>query len=334
MEEVKKGNLTLCMKQLKKVGDVAVGLCFDLKVSGCCLARLQSGHNCECTGPGTAEACLAYGLYASVRKALCGDPKAVMASKVSDVYCGAHNGQVFFSWTTQGTVSAVRKSLGMALGALRPDSLWAPWAKCMKYIDPEGGAPKRPVYNWVAQKAIDGIAKGVHCVAVGKVTLTGKYTDKKTGAKKVRTAEETIKNTLATLEKKLPVRTIKGKKASPAEGKSCGMDGVTKVAVKGWHASLLQDYIMAKAPGSNPVIVDGGVLIPVDPKVWATASGKLLKTLDTTVKGRYAPLGAFLGDFLAYRAIGSASASGCDVKTLLNKGTTPAEVKAALKKLL
>ena len=132
--------------------------------------RLNGSWYCDCLPSGAEEACAFYALYLNVRKALCGDPSAMKASKIADVSCGASNGHAFMSWQVKGTGSAVRKSLGIAVRALKPGSVYSAYQHCIRQI---GGKPNRDNFNWAANEVLSAAKRGVMCGVIGKIKLGG-----------------------------------------------------------------------------------------------------------------------------------------------------------------
>lgn len=337
MIEAKKKNVSIFIQPTKLTGDVAVCLSMNLKVNGCCINKLYSGLSCKSHPSGLELSNVAYAMYLNVNHLLCGDPLAMKSSKVGNTVCGSHNGMFFISWKVKGTISAVRKSLGIALKGLTPGKLYSSYQQINrslnltpKYeeVDGEieevvGSAPNREEFNWAAQEIISSIKNnGVCCGVVGNINLG------KTASEHGKKVDEM----LDVLVKKLNPGEVSGKKTKPQDGKSCNHDEAV-IKVSGWSAYLLKDYIMAKARGVVPVICDKEIIVPVKKSSWDSLSSKLKAAASDYVKLRYSKVGKELGNVMAYLAISNGSVSCVDVKSLL-KGVTTEQVTSAIKSAL
>jgi len=311
MIEAKKGKVNLYVQHTKLAGDAAVCICFNMNINGCCLNRLVNGWSCDGYPSGSEEACVAYALYLNVNNLLCGDPVAMKASKVGSVKCGAHNSHFFISWKVKGTVSAVRKSLGIALKGLVPGKLYSAYSHCIRSI---GGKVNRAAYNWAAQEILSAINSGVHCGVVGSVKVDKSKVDKMVDV----------------VAKKLNPGKVATPKTKPSEHKSCDHTGA-EIKVSGWAAYVVKDYIMSKARGVVPLICNKSLIVPIKESSWNALSDKLKKQAADHVKARYAKVGPELGKVMAYLAIANGAVSCADVKALLRGNITAAQVTSAIK---
>jgi hypothetical protein len=322
MIESKSKNVSIFVTRTKIAGDVAVCVSINLKVNGCCLNKLKSGWCCNSHPAGEEVACTAYSTYLNVNNLLCGDPVAMKSTKVGSTKCGAHNGNFFISWKVKGTLSAVRKSIGIALKGLVPGKLYSTYTQVMRGI---GSTPKRETFNWAAQEVLSSIKAGVHCGVVGNINL-GKTTPEQ--KKKVDSLIETASKKLSPGDVKLP-------KKKPEGTDSCTHgNNVTTIKVNGWAAYVVKDYIMSKARGVAPLICDKEIIIPVKESSWKSMSEKLNKSASDHVKARYAKVGNELGPVMSYLAIASGSVSCVDIKPLLRGPITAAQVTSAIKSVL
>lgn len=320
MHEASGKGVSIFIQPTKIVGDVAVCLCFPLGVSGCALARLTNQLACDCFEKGAEEACVFYATYDKVRFALCGDPAAVLASKVASVTCGASGSHVHIAWQVKGTASAVRKSLGIALKALKPRATYAAYQRLVHQL---GRKPVRAHFNYAADQVTNAIKRGVHCGVVGKI-MVGKPSPK---------LEETMRDILDVIVKRLDPGEVVGDREKPSDHSACNTELVA-LNVSGWQAFAASEYITAKVMGVRPVVCGDKIIVPVKKKLWDALAAKLKKGVDVVIKNRYAKLGEELGNVLAYTGVISGAMSCADVKPLLKEKITPAAVASAIKRVL
>lgn len=355
MLESKKGKVSLFVHRTKLAGDVAVCVDINLKVNGCCLNKLQCGWCCDAHPSGEEVTCVAYSMWLNVNNALCGDPLAVKGSKVSSTKCGGHNGRFFISWQTKGSLSGVRKSLGLAVKALTPGKLYSTYSQVVRSI---GSSPNRANFNWAAQEVLSAVNSGVLCGVVGNITLGKTTTDTHSTAKpkpkrksnlmarpaassdgpkpkpkKKLSDQEKLDAMVSIIAKKLNPGDVSTPKTKPTDVTACDHKNMSMVSVTGWAAFVIKDYIVAKERGVVPLVCDRGLMVPVKESSWKIKSAKLKKNAAVYVKTRYVKVGYELGPIMAYLAIASGAVSCHCVKSLLRGVIKSDQVVSAIKTL-
>jgi hypothetical protein len=334
MIEAKKGGLSVYVVPTKLVGDVAVGVCFPLTASGCALARLNGGCDCRTVivetkksgdstpkeilpnfPAGSEEACMGYSLFLAVEQSLCGDPLAVAKTKVGEVKCGAHNGMFYINWKVKGTVSAARKSLGIALKNLNPLRMASAYVRCVKTL---GGPNDKAGFLYVADKAASGIKNSLTCGVVGNI--------------KIDNAK--LNDMLDTLSKKHVVSTVSGTKTKPADHTPCNHADHTEIKVSGWSSAALADYIKFRVKGVDPLVCDDRILLPMKSGQWDTIAKKIKKGVKDYVNAKYAKVSTDLPAVYGYSALSKAALCSCDVRTVIKSGLSTATVEGAISKHL
>jgi hypothetical protein len=316
MIEAKKGNVNIYIQSTKLAGDVAVCICFDMNINSCCLNRLNCGWSyCDCNPSGIEEACVVYATYLNVNNLLCGDPVAMKSTKVGSTRCGSHNGHFFISWKVKGTVSAVRKSLGIALKGLVPSKLYSTYTHCARSV---GCKVDRATFNWAADEVLKAIKSGVQCGVVGNI----------------KADKEKVEKIVQIISKKLNPGTSATPKTKPSGHTQCDHKNVVDVKVSGWAAYVVKDYIMSKAKGVVPLICNKSLMIMMKQNSWDSLSSKLKIQSSDHIKARYGKVGPELGNVMAYLAISSGSVSCVDVKPLLQGIITAAQVTSVVKEAL
>lgn len=162
---VNSGKVNLYLVSTKKVPDIVIGLSFKSDANDNTLNIMKTGLCVEEAAQVDCSA-LCYALYLNVDQRLTGSAKEVSKSKVGKVNCSANNGLFNISWTTQGTGSSLRKSLGEALKALNPAKMFSSYKSIKQSL---GHKVKREEFNYVTDELIKSMKIDV-CV-VGKINI-------------------------------------------------------------------------------------------------------------------------------------------------------------------
>lgn len=306
---------------------VRVALSFKVALAHCVFARLQGQNYAEGAPKGTEAACLAFALWLRVNNALCGDPIAAKKSKVGSTVCGAHNGHFTISWEVKGTLSAARKSLKTALMNLKPAAVSGTYGNCMRSI---GLQIKKDAFNAAVKQFVTAISGGVSCWVTGNIKVAdGKKTNKETGAVTIVRAQTKADDVVKVLAKALSPGAAKSPQKAGEEISKCDLGPRTRIAVSGWSAWVLADYIKSKLQGVQVVIADDGVVTGLK----ASQLAKLKKGVDAFIASKHGKIPApALGGVLAYLASSSASLGYPDIVALSK--VSVAEIKSALHKNL
>ena len=317
MLDAKKGGLTISVERTKLVGDVAVGICFEVDCNGCMLSRLNGCAGCttQCFPSGSEEAALCQSLYLAVHQVLCGDPLAVSKTKVGDVTCVGHNGMFGINWKVKGTVSAVRKSIGLALKVLDPVKMASSYARCIKQI---GGSNDRDVFNHVADGVAKAIKSNLQCVVVGNINVDKAKLDAM----------------MDVLSKKHSVSDVKGTKSKPSGHVPCDHSEMTEVKVNGWHSAVAADYIQFKVKGLTPLLCNKELLLPIKLTQWDTIIKKIKKGVKEYAEVKYGKVGDNLPAIFGYLSLSSSVLCAGDVKSAINNKLSVSSIDSAINKVL
>src|SRR3989344_5264858 len=113
--ESKKGNASLYCVSSSKVSNTAVGLSFKSGGCWCCAEKLKGNLCQDCCKPPCSNVAVAHALFDAVKTKLVGNALDVQKTKVSNVEMHLSKGQCGISWNTHTNLSAVRKTLKMAV---------------------------------------------------------------------------------------------------------------------------------------------------------------------------------------------------------------------------
>lgn len=314
MISAKKGGLSVSVSVTKKVADVAVGLCFKLPCDGCVANRLKGVASCGCDSfpEGSEETALGLSLFLAVKAKLCGSPKDLFKTKVGNVTCVMHSDHFGINWKTQGTVSAVRKSLGIALSVLNPANVFSTWSRCIKQM---GGSADKESFLYVASKAAAAIKSELNVLVVGKINIDQKKLDEM----------------MKVLEKKHDVDSVAGGK-KPSGHTKCNHDDQTELKVSGWGSAVLSDYIQFKVKGLVPQLCNKYLLLNIKPAQWATAAKKIKEGIKDFVDAKYMGVGDELPAIFGYLALCNSTLCACDVSSAISSKMSAESVKAAISK--
>ncbi len=318
MIEEKKSNLAVYIAPTKAVGDVVVSICFPLNVSGCVLNKLKcGGSQCSavCFPQGSEEACLGFSLYLAVKQSLSGNALAVSKTKVGDVICGAHDGMFFINWKVKGTISAARKSIGIALKCLNPAALKSTYMQCVKVV---GGKTTNEEFAYIADETIKSINKELTIGIVGNIK-----------------ADKTkLKDLVDTVHKKINTKSVSGTKSKPSEHVSCDHSNLTELKISGWSSAIISDYIQFRVRGLVPTLYNKYLLLPVKNSIWDTKAKKIKKGVKDFINAKYSKVSTDLPEILGYHTLSSGMLCSSDVRSMINSGVSASSLESALNKYL
>jgi hypothetical protein len=318
MIEEKKSGLSVFIAPTKTVGDVVVSICFPLNANGCVLSKLNAGGggcNSTCFPSGSEEACIGFSLYLTIRQALCGNALAVSKTKVGEVKCGAHDGMFFINWKVKGTVSAARKSIGIALKCLNPARMGSTYTRCVRLV---GGKPTKEAFAYVVDETAKSINKDLVIGIVGNI----------------KADKAKLKDLVDTVSKKVDASSVSGSKSKPTDHTSCDHADYTELKISGWSSAILSDYIQFKAKGVVPSLYNKYLLLPMKTSQWDTLSKKIKKGVKDFVSAKYAKVSVDLPEVLGYYVLSSGMLCAGDVRTMLNSGVTSSALESAINKYL
>ncbi len=317
MLEEKKDGLSVYVESTRVVGDVSIGMCFDIECNGCSMGKLCGGASCCCAGypAGSEEAALCYALYLAVRQVLCGDPLAVLKTKVGNVSCVAHNGMFGINWKVKGTGSAVRKSIGLALKVLDPAKMFPAYSRHIRQL---GGSPNKDAFSHVADAVAKKISSNLTVGVVGNIKID----------------KEKLKAMMEVLTKKHNVSSVSGTKTKPSGHKACEHSDCCDVKVSGWASAVVSDFIMAKVKGLTPCVCDAHLHLHLKPGQWDTLSKKLKKYAGEYAANKYGKVGDNLPAVFGYLNLANGSLCASDVKSAISSKLSASAIESAITKAL
>ena len=294
---------------LSKIYNLSVSMTIPFWASPESIALLWGNNPCEndegrCATihKGAEEAALAFSLFCAVKDKLMGSALDVARCKVDHVTCSAHENNFVISWNTQGTGSALRKSIGIALKALQPNALFSKYGYNMKIL---GSKTDRNEFNFVANKMIDGILKSIHFVAVGKIK-----------------SDSDFKNLLSSAANKYTSssKTPANKCLAPVKHAEYKQDFPKINCEDGASAIIVADYIRHQGFGMRL----SGKTIVVYSGSWNSKRDALKKKdrIAAYVASKYSKLKENAGPFLAYAANSSAMGAGRAILSVAKKNDT------------
>jgi hypothetical protein len=284
--EVKNKQLSICAGVCKKVADIAVCLCIPYSGCWCCLQKMKHNNPCdESMHKGSEHSALAFAMFECIRDRFIGSPLETMKSRVSQVKCNLQNNQLVISWNTQGSMSSLRKTIGLALMCMAPHKLYSKYAENMKLI---GGKANRGEFSTCANEMISGIKKEICVSVIGKININ--------------TAK--LKGIADAVMRKLPkLELISAKNTEKIPSRESCVTLYPVVKTSGIAAIAIADYIRNKS-GGMAVAVDSNKVIVYN-KLWETKR-KALKSnakIKDYVEKKYVKLGDHFYLIFAYSAI-------------------------------
>ena len=311
--EAKLKNIEMVVGMCRKISDIAVIMSIPYKVDKLCLKKLKCNNVCENVYSGSESAALGFALFEVIRDKMVGSPLEVSRSKVSHVNCDAINGKFLITFNTQGSISALRKNVGIILSSLAPHKLYSKYAENMKLLK---GKSDRDVFNHCANEMSDAIKKIIQFSVIGKIKVDG--------AK--------LKELLGKVEKKLPKQTTE-KGTKPEKHKEHELDYPT-IKVSGISAIAVADYILSKSGGMGVDILDDKVI--VYNKSWPTKQSTLNKAerIKDYVRQKYEKLDKDFPFVLGYSAITRNLADCCTITSLIKSHPTASSMVGLIQKVL
>jgi hypothetical protein len=316
MLESKKGKLTLFVSHTKLLNYAHVALSFPVKLDGCTLQKLSGGKSCSdgCFPVNSEETIVAYALYEKVKQALCGSPVAVAACKSSEIKCCVANGSFGISWLVNGSGSAVRKSIGVALKQLNPGSCYPIYQRHIKTLERKSS---RENFDYAADRVYAGMNSGILIGVVGKVSIVDK---------------KKIDDMLEVLVKKWNASAITGTKSKPTDHTPCDLSNSVVVNAKGFDAVALYSYLAEKSMGTSVTATDSGLLLNIKLAQWNTLKGNLKDKVADYVKAKWSPK-VDLPQLIAWLGLSNNIITSRDIYEAQSRATTSSMGSALTKHL-
>lgn len=318
--EVKGKKIELIVGVTKKVPDIAVLMGIAFKVNKHCLGKLSCDSKCDTLYNGAENAALGYALFETIRDKFVGSPLEMSRSRVSSVSCNAIDGKFLISWNTQGSLSMMRKTIGLALSTLNPIKLYSKYAENMKLL---GGKSDRSVFNSCVSDMVAGIKKGVKIAVVGKI----------------KTTPAKIKEMVAKVEKKQPSADVPPAKdcTKPSKRDDYSCEYPT-IKASGIAAAATAFYIRTKSGGMSVSVCDNAsnTVIVVYNHSWKTKQKALKQSnrVKDFVRQKFEKLKGEFAPVFAYLCITQEVANCCTVSKIIKTKPSAASMTGLISKTL
>jgi hypothetical protein len=318
--EVKHKNIQLGVGICKKVSDIGVCLTISYKgISPYCLKTLL------CNNPpqepklmqGSEEAALAFSVFECIRDKMIGSPLESVRSKVSNIKCKSLNNKLVIYWNCQGTGSALRKTLSLAISCLTPHKLYSKYKENMKFL---GGSAPKEHFNYCVKNMIDSIKNNIHIVAVGRINID---------AQKLDILVKSVYNKYPKLE------SPSDKEIKMPPKRECDIKTFPYVKCSSGLACIaVADFINSNSGGMGVEVHTG--IVEVYNDNWETKKNQInsSKRIEDYVRQKYDKLEDHLGLMLGYYAITKCYADSDTLSKLILKNITSQELKKLIKEAL
>lgn len=299
MIEVKNKHLTFKTVSNKFVNDVIVTITFNHEMDVCSFNHLLCKISCKCQSTGYEKSALVYCLYLAMCQKLCGDPLAVKNSKVAGIDACYGNDTVAFSWKMKGVLSHVRKSLGLALGSIKPSTLYSTYSSYIKIL---GGKPSKEVFNSNVADLISDITKGIDIVVAGNI----------------KTTKEKNNAALDVITKKINYGVAsKPQKKSEHKSKCDSLnENVVILKLQGYETFLLMDYLNTKMKGVKIKKYNKNTCVYMSPEKYKNLQPKLKQGVKDYVEKKYKKI-KDIQPLLVYMGVSKLALNPKDVDKLL-----------------
>jgi hypothetical protein len=316
--ESKLKNLTLTVGECKKVPDIAVVLGFFFDACPAAIMKLDESFGWDnlktnnCLFTNSEHSALAYALYHTIRDKMIGSPLELSRSRVSRIECYAQEGKFLISWNTQGSVSMLRKTIGIVLKSINPHKLFAKYSTNIKNL---GGKADRDVFNHVANQMADSIKKGVKIAAVGRIKITPLK----------------LKDLLGKVDKKQQkLSNEKGTKKPEPHDKFT--HSFPSVKVSGIASTVVEDYIRSQGMGTTSM---GNEIIIYNRSYESKkAAFKKADRIRTYVKQKYEKLGKDFSCVFAYMCITQKYCTCCSATSIIKNKPSATSMVPLIQKAL
>jgi hypothetical protein len=308
--EYKSGNIKLTVVASKFAPAAAVSLSFNAPdLNWHVLQKLKQEKPCGCAtlAAYSEYTAVVYSIYDDIRDRLIGTPDAQAKSKVSSIQCGFVNKDFIISYVCQSSITAIRKSIGLAVARTAPQKQFPRYSKYIRLL---GGKPNRAEFMYCAKR----ISKNLNiCTFV---------------VAKINTSPEKEKAMLEVISNKMPdLDGIEAGTQPASENIPRGKTEFSELKTNGYDSLFILDYldsINVPALGS-----DTGIII--FDKKWTAAKRE---SVDRFVDSRFGKLNDKLTPMALYSATSRALLNCPAIKNLLSAKLSPADIKKIIKSSL
>jgi hypothetical protein len=316
--ESKLKNLTITIGECKKVPDIVVlmGIVYD--VSPAAIMKLDESFSWDnlksdnCLFTNSEQSALAYALYHTIRNKMVGSPLELSKSRVSRIECYAHDGKFLISWNTQGSLSALRKTLSIVLSSINPHKLFSKYSTNIKNL---GGKVDRDEFNYVANQMVDSIKKSISIAVVGRIKMD----------------LPKIKDLLDRINKKQPTLSHEKGLKKPGEHDKF-THNFPSIKASGISSAVTEDYIRSSGMGTTSI--NGEIIIYNKSFESKKESLKQKDKIKKYVQQKYEKLGKDFPCVFAYLCMTQKLCSCCSATSIIkNKPSATSMVDLIYKTL-
>jgi hypothetical protein len=253
---VRKDNISVAVESTKKASDIIVALSIATKdINDCCFYSLKNHCTYDTKAVSEAyEAAVAYAIFEHIRDKLTGSALELFKTKVSNVNCYITHGAFTVTWNTQGTVTSLRKTTGIALTCLNVYKLFPKYTENIKFLTGKGG--DRDDFKYICDKFAREIVKSVKIIAVGKINATKNHLDALIETISGKFPKSDINHSLKLSSSKPSTQKSADKVADKVEIS-------TTIKCSGLDAGLAADYIRNNISLVSVYVDSEGVTLPI-----------------------------------------------------------------------
>lgn len=313
----KNKNIELTVGQCKKVPDIAIILGIHFDVCHASLFKLHDSFSFDNMKgnkvyTGSEKAALAYALYTTVRDKMVGSPLELARSRVSRIEFDAQEGKFMLSWNTQGSVSMLRKTIGIVFSCMNPYKLYSRYSTNCKNL---GCTADRNVFNYVANEMADAIKKSIKIAAVGRINVD----------------KSKIKDLLSKVDKKL-VNTTREKETTKPPIRDKFVHDFPVVKASGIASTAVEDYIRSQGMGTASL---GNEIIVYNKSFESKKNAfKQADRIKKYVSQKYDKLGTDFSCVFAYLCITQLYCTCCSATNIIKDKPTASSMVSLIQKTL
>jgi hypothetical protein len=214
------GRINLTFLPSKKLYNVAISVSIPYSCDWYSLKLLNSNLESYYHGEEKEEKCmhimfdgveksaLAFAMFNRIRMKLIGSPLDTIKYKVNDLSCNVHGNQFVICYTTQGSITAIRKTIGDIVSYLTSAGLYSRYSHLIRFL---GGQPNEEEFNYCANEIVNAVKNGVGICIIGKSAgLTERKEEKE--ARQLRANAEALTTLANAIRSKLPGKPKPSKK--------------------------------------------------------------------------------------------------------------------------
>lgn len=316
--ESKKNAVLLTVSKCRKMPDIAVVLGVKYEANHASVQKLKDAFSFDnlqsnnCLYTGAEYSALAYSIFMLIKNKMVGSPLELSRSKVSNIDCNVIGKKFLITWNTQGSISALRKTIGLALSSMNPHKLFSAYSVNIKNL---GGKVDREVFNMVANKFASSIKESIKIAVVGKINVEKPKLDEM----------------LSKVISKLPKLSMEKSVKSPVKHEEF-KHSFPSIKASGITAAVVADYLKSQ---KYSLSVLGDEIIIYDNKF--TSKQKSLSDANrvkTFVKQKYEKLGDDLSCIFAYLCITQSLCDCCAASSIAKSKVKPNDMISYIKKSL